>query len=203
VKSYLDFDVLAKDNVRTLKLPTTVFKRPAVFILVGLPVSGKTTLIHKLTDKFPLTILSEEDMSAFLSPGATIFQRNSPEVFQLALKTIELLVRMDKACIYDANVKTMEQRKLIKQVVEDAGGSYTLIYLNCSKEGCYKRLQKHNLAVEGGEAKGFILNKDLFEFETSSTDLPTTEEAHLVYNSEDPESSYQLFPQVEKIINGK
>jgi len=178
VQSYLDFDVLAKDNIRTLEVPTPSFRRPAVFILVGLPVSGKTTLTHKLTDKFPLTILSEEDMGAFLSPRATIFERNSPEVFQLAIKTIEKLVRLGKACIYDANVKTREQRKLIKQVVEDAGGSYTLIYLTCSKEGCYKRLQKHNLAVERGEARGFILNKDLFEFETSSTDLPTTEEAH-------------------------
>ena len=203
MKSYLDFDVLAKDNIRTLKLPTTVFRRPAVFILVGLPVSGKTTLVHKLTDKFPLTILSEEDMSAFLSPGATIFQRNSTEIFQLALKTIEFLVKMGKACIYDANVKTREQRKLIRQVVEEAGGTYALIYLNCSKEECYKRLRKHNLAVERGEAKGFILDRDLFEFEVSSTDLPTTEEAHLGYNSEDPESIYQLFPQVEKIINVK
>jgi len=203
VKSYLDFDVLAKDNIRTLKLPTLVFRRPAVFILVGLPVSGKTTLSRRLAEKFPLTILAEEDMSAFLSPRATIFQRNSPEVFQLALETIELLVRIGKACIYDANVKTREQRKLIKQAVEDAGGFYTLIYLNCSREGCYKRLQKHNLAVERGEAKGFILDRDLFEFEVSSTDLPTTEESHLAYNSEDPESIYQLFPQVEKIINVK
>ena len=203
MKSYLDFDVLAKDNIRTLTLSTLVFRRPAVFILVGLPVSGKTKLSRRLAEKFPLTILAEEDMSAFLSPRATIFQRNSPEVFQLALETIELLVRIGKACIYDANVKTREQRKLIRQVVEEAGGTYALIYLNCSKEECYKRLRKHNLAVERGEAKGFILDRDLFEFEASSTDLPTTEEAHLGYNSEDPESIYQLFPQVEKIINVK
>ena len=203
MKSYLDFDVLAKDNIRTLKLPTLVFRRPAVFILVGLPVSGKTTLSRRLAEKFPLTILAEEDMSAFLSPRATIFGRSSPEIFQLAIKTVEKLVRLGKACIYDANVKTREQRKLIRQVVEQAGGIYTLIHLNCSKEGCYKRLRKHNLAVERGEAKGFILDKDLFEFEASSTDLPTTEEAHLGYNSEDPESIYQLFPQVERIVNIK
>ena len=203
MESYLDFDVLAKDNARTLKVPVPSFRNPAVVILVGLPVSGKTTLSRRLAEKFPLTVLSEEDMSAFLSPRATIFQRNSPEVFQLALKTIELLVRMGKACIYDANVKTREQRRLIRQVVEQTGGVYTLIHLNCSKEGCYKRLRKHNLAVERGEAKGFILNKDLFEFEATSTDLPTTEEAHLVYNSEDPEFIYQILPQLEKIINGR
>ncbi len=200
-ENYLDFAILAKDNIRTLNVPAPSFRNPAVIILVGLPVSGKTTLTNKLADKFPLAILSEEDMTAFLSPRATIFQRNSPEIFQLALKTIEYLVKMGKACIYDGNVKTREQRKLIKKVVEDYGGSYTLVYLDCPRQICYKRLQKHNLAVEIGEEKGFILNKDLFEFEASSTDWPIGGEQHLVYNSNDRQAIYQLLPQIGEIIN--
>lgn len=202
-ENYLDFDILAKDNIRTLNVPEISSRNPAAFILVGLPVSGKTTLTHKLADKFPLTILSEEDIISFLSPRATIFQRNSPEIFQLALKTIEYLVKMGKSCIYDGNVKTIEQRKLIKKVVEYSGGSYTLIYLDCPKQTCYKRLQKHNLAVEIGEEKGFILNKDLFEFEDSSTDLPLSGEQHLAYNSNDRQAIYQLLPQIEEIINAR
>jgi predicted kinase len=172
-----------------------------MIIFVGIPASGKTTLTGKLAEKFPLTVLSEENMTSFLSPRATIFKRNSEEVFKLAVKTIERLVKLGKACIYDANVKSREQRGLIKQTVEASGGSCLLIYTNCPRESCYSRLQKQNLAVERGEEKGFILDKDYFEFEASSTKPPSLEELHLTYNCENPESFYQILPLIERRLS--
>jgi predicted kinase len=197
----LNFDTLADDNIRTLKVPAPSFRKPLIIIFVGIPASGKTTLTEKLAEKFPLTVLSEENMTAFLSPRATIFKRNSEEVFKLAVKTIERLVKLGKACIYDANVKRREQRGLIRQTVEESGGLYLLIYTNCPRESCYGRLQKQNLAVERGEEKGFILDKDYFEFEASSTKPPSPEELHLTYNCENPESSYQILPLIEKRLS--
>ena len=197
----LNFDTLADDNIRTLKVSAPSFRKPLIIIFVGIPASGKTTLTEKLAEKFPLTVLSEEKMTSFLSPRATIFKRNSEEVFKLAVKTIERLVKLGKACIYDANVKRKEQRGLIKQTVEASGGSYLLIYTNCPREGCYSRLQKQNLAVERGEEKGFILDKDYFEFEASSTKPPSLEELHLTYNCENPESSYQILPLIERRLS--
>ena len=197
----MDFDILADDNIRTLKVPAPSFRKPLVIVFVGIPASGKTTLTEKLAEKFPLTVLGEENMTAFISPRATIFKRGSEEVLKLAVKTIEHLVRLGKACIYDANAKSREQRALIKQTAEASGGSYLLIHTNCPRESCYGRLQKHNLAVERGESKGFILDKDYFEFEAASTKPPSTEEIHLTYNCENPESSYQLLPLIEKRLN--
>ncbi len=196
--SLLNFGTLADDNIRTLKVPAPSFRKPLVIVFVGIPASGKTTLTGKLAERFPLTVFGEENITAFLSPRATIFKRNSEEVFKLAVKTIEHLVRLGKACIYDANMKSREQRTLIKQTVEASGGSYLLIHTSCSRESCYGRLQKHNLAVGRGESKGFILDKDYFEFEAASTKPPVTEETHLTYNCENPESSYQLLPLIEK-----
>jgi len=181
--SDLNFDILAEDNIRTLKVPAASFPKPLCVVLVGIPCSGKTSLAEKLAEKFPVTILAEEDMMSFLAPRATIFRRGSVEIFQLATKTIEHLIKKGKACVYDANVKTREQRQLLEIVVKEAGGSYLLIYLNCPKETCYERLQKHNLAVTQGEAKGFILDKDFFEYEAASTRIPTADEHHLTYNS--------------------
>jgi len=193
----LDFEILAEDNIRTLKVPTVSFKKPLCIILVGIPCSGKTYLTEKLVEKIPLAVLAEEDMMAFLAPRATIFQRNSLEIFQLATKTIEHLIKKGKACIYDANVKTREQRQLLKAVVEEAAGSYLLIHLKCPKETCYERLQKHNLAVNRGETKGFILDKDFFEYEVASTRIPATDEYHLTFDPQNLEDTSSIFSTIE------
>ena len=195
---YLDFGVLAEDNIRTLSVPQAVSKKPLCVILVGIPESGKTFLTQKLSEKFPLTILSEEAMTAFLSPRATIFKRSALEVFQLATKTIERLIKMGKCCIYDANIKSPEQRSLIKTVVEQSGGSYLLIHSSCPKELCYGRLQKHNLEVARGEKKGFIMDKDYFEYEVVSTRAPVVDEHHLVYNCENQESLFPIISAAER-----
>ena len=193
----LNFDTLAEDNIRTLPVPTATFKKPLCICLVGIPASGKSTLASKLAEKFPLTVLNEEYITSFLIPKTSVFTRNSPEVFQLATKTIEHLLVAGKACIYDSNVKTREQRALIKKIAEEAGGSYVLIYLNCPRETCYERLQKHNLDVTRGEAKGYILDKDLFEYEVASTSPPAPDENHITYGCENPEGVFQVIPLIE------
>ena len=193
----LDFDILAKDTIRTLKIPAANIPKPLCIIMVGFPTSGKSTLVEKLKDRFPLADFSEEQLTAFLAPRASVVRRDSSEVFQLATKIIENLMAMSRACVYDSNIKTKEQRDLIKKVVEDGGGSFLLVYLECPKQVCYDRLQKHNLGVSRGEAKGFILDKDLFEYEISTTHLPSPEEQHLTLKCDDPESLSQLYSMVE------
>ena len=194
----LNFDVLAEDNIRILTIPPETFRKPFCVILVGLPSSGKTSLVDKLKEKFPFTVLSEENMTSFLSPRATIFKRGAVEVFKLALKTIEHLMMQGKTCVYDANVKSREQRDLIKKAAELAGGSYLLIYVDCPKEICYERSQRQNLAISRGEAKGFIIDRDFFEFEVASTHTPGVDEHHLIYDGQSEEAVYQIYPVIEE-----
>jgi predicted kinase len=201
VESALNFDTLADDTIRTLNVPEPTFAKPLCIIMVGIPASGKSTLTQKLSEKFPLTVFDEESLTSFLSPRATVFKRGSVEVFKLATKTIEHLLRQGKPCIYDANVKTRQQRDLIKKIVEECGGSWLLIYLNCPEDLCYERLQKHNLAVTRGESKGFILDKDFFEYEVSGTSAPSLDELHIVFNCNNPEDSFKITSQVESGID--
>jgi predicted kinase len=198
--SGLNYDVLATDNIRILDVPKGAFKRPLAVILVGYPESGKTTLARKIKEKIPLTLLDENSMMSFLAPRATIFQKGAVEVFMLAAKTIEQLIMMGKGCIYDGNLKTREQRELLKEIVTQAGGHYILIYIECSKEICYTRSKKHNLAISRGEEKGFILNQDLFDYEVATTNLPSTEESHLKMNCENEEDVYRIITVLEETI---
>jgi hypothetical protein len=55
------------------------------------------------------------------------------------------------------------------------------------------------LAVTRGEAKGFILDKDFFEYEAASTRTPTVSEHHLTYNS----LAVDDVPLVSSVIENK
>jgi predicted kinase len=196
----LNFSLLATDYVRTIKVPETSFRKPLCIVLVGYPGSGKTLLVEKLAEKLPLTVLSEKEITAFLAPKATLFKRGSLEVFSLALETMVQLMLSGKACIYDGNIKIREQRELVKRKIEAAGGTYRVIAIKTPKEICYERVQKQNLAITGGNAKGFILDKDYFEYEATSTRLPTPEEQHTTYTGQDQERLLRMVAVVENLL---
>lgn len=197
----IDFEVLAEDNVRIIKVPEQTFRKPLCVVLVGYPGSGKSFLTRKIKNEVPLAAFSEIGITEFLAPRATLLKRDAVEVFQLAVKTIEHLLAKKKACFYDGNIKTKEQRQLIKKIVEDLGGQYLLIYVNTPKVVCYERVHKQNLAVARGEVKGFILDKDLFEYEVATTSTPPTDEIHYTFDGKSQDSLVNTIMHVNTLLN--
>jgi len=195
-------DTLAEDNIRTLNIPERKFPKPAAIILIGFPGAGKTTLTNSLAKTFPLALVSDEVMAHFLFPSQPTFLRHSQKEFlELAAKTIEKLILRGVSCIYDSNVKFKQDRSIIKQIVEASGGKYILVYLKISKEQALERVERENFQVSRGEKKGFIINKDLFQYDISSTELPNTSEEHLIFDSTDSESILTLNQQILSKIN--
>ena len=78
-----------------------------------------------------------------------------------------------------------------------------LIYLDCPKKVCYQRLQKHNLEVTRGESKGFILDRDLFEYEVSRTRAPASDEINVVYSCTNTQSFYKISSLVREALDQK
>ena len=194
-----NLEILAEDNVRTLKIPNAKLTPPVAVILVGIPAAGKSYLVENLTRAFPLAVLSEEEMLKFLAPRISFFERAQEEIFALSLKTIEKLIQRGISCIFDYSVKKREDRALIKQRVEAYGGKFILIHLQVDKEEAYKKLSQLNNEVSRGERKGVIMNKDLFEYEVASTMLPSSAEPSLTFRSGDPESLRTVVDQISRI----
>ncbi len=196
-----DLDVLAEDNVRTLRLPKGRLNPPLAVILIGIPASGKTFLVQNLARTFPLAILSEEDMLKFLAPKISFFRRAQDKVLILAIKTIEKLVQKGISCIFDYNIKKRSDRDIVRQTVETAGGKFVLIHINLPKEEAYEQLSKSNYQVSRGEKKGVIMNKDLFDYEVAGTNFPAIHERALVYNSKKPDSLNIIVEQISTFTN--
>src|SRR3990170_3056486 len=87
-----NLDILAEDNVRTLKLPKARLNPPVAIILIGVPASGKSRLVENLINTLPLVVLAEEEMLKFLAPRIIFFERAQEEILALAEKTIEKLI---------------------------------------------------------------------------------------------------------------
>lgn len=178
-----NIDVLVKDNIRIIPLPTKRFKKPLAIILIGPPFSGKSALVERLAKAFPLAILSEDRMREFLAPRATFFKRGAPEIFLLASKTMEALMKDGISCIYDATIKKRADRELLRKLVTEAGGRTALIHIDIPQEEAYKVLAKVNAQVVRGDSRGFVMDKDFFRYELHSTQKPTPDEQPIVVNT--------------------
>ena len=194
-----NLDILAEDNVRTLKLPKARLNPPVAIILIGIPASGKSRLVENLTNTFPLAVLSEEEMLKFLAPRISFFERAQEEILALAEKTIEKLILGSISCIFDYSVKKRRDRGLLREVVEKAGGKFILIYIDIPKEEAYKQLSKINYEVSRGEKKGVIMDKDLFEYEVANITPPSAAEGALVFQPQKPESMQIIIDQLSRI----
>ena len=80
------------------------------------------------------------------------------------------------------------------------GGTYVLIYIYIPKELALERVSKQNFEVTRGEKKGFIMNKDLFEYEINSTQIPLSGENHLVYEESNPESLIAIKKYLKELL---
>ena len=173
--------LLVKDNIRILTLPAKKFTHPVGIILVGPPFSGKTTLVEHLKAQLPLAVLSEKNIGSFLAPRATFFKRGDEEILILASKTMGELIGMGYSCVYDASVKKHADRQMLGKIIADAGGTMVLVELIIPEDELYSRLQKVNAQIVRGDRRGFILNKDLFQYEINSIEHPRTEEKAIIY----------------------
>ncbi|MEX0617251.1 MAG: AAA family ATPase [Candidatus Woykebacteria bacterium] len=193
-----NLDILAEDNIRTLHLPKNRLVKPLAVTFVGIPAAGKTSLTNTLAQALPLAVLSEEEMLKFLAPRLTFFERGEERILSLATKTMEALIARGISCIFDHNVKKKAYRDYIRKVVEKAAGASVLVYVDIPKEVAYKQLSAANYQVSRGDKKGVIMNKDLFEYEVASTEIPTTDEHPFVYQPKNAASLNSLIGQISK-----
>lgn len=168
--------VLVKDMVRTLKKPANLFAKPVVVTYVAVPASGKSTMTEQILRSLPFTAFSLEQIQSYLMPATSIFSDNQA-VLNFSVDVIKELVRQKRSVIFDTSVDKIADRKRLRAEVEAGGGQLLLVHLKCEDDLIFRRIQLANIKVAAGEKKGFILDRDYFQFKKSQIQIPYSESA--------------------------
>ena len=104
-----------------------------LFLTVGLPGAGKTTRARQLAAQFSaLRLTPDEWMIPLFGESDADGKRDVLEarLLRLALETL----RLDVCVVLDFGCRSRDERSAIRSLVEDAGGSFELVYLPVDEE---------------------------------------------------------------------
>ncbi len=155
--------------------------RPMLYILCGLPYSGKTTLQKELVKRLGLQavsvdrIMDERDMWREGHPT----QEDWNEAFSEAYRRIEAYLKAGKTVIFDCANLPFHERENARIIADKLGIMHKLIYLNISKEEILRRWQENEKT--GARSQ---LDQETMETALNLFDEPTESEQPILYNQQ-------------------
>lgn len=149
-----------------------------LYILTGLPYSGKTTLARELNKRFGFSLVSMDEVIERRGDKVEeMIQEDWNTVYSEGYKKLKKLLSRGKTVVLDlANLKRSE-KEAAKQIARSLGSDYKLIYLNVLVEEIKRRWWKNERTKERGQLARRTLNRALNMFEE-----PTVDESYIAYN---------------------
>jgi len=149
-----------------------------LYIMVGLPYSGKTTLRHVLAKRFGFGVVSVDEI---IAERWQKIERMSPadwnSVYQETYSRLKRLLADSRTVIFDSCNLYQHEREGARRVAENAGANFKLIYINTSPAEVRKKWLLNQETKERSS-----LEKDFFEMTIRIFEKPTPEENPLTYN---------------------
>lgn len=152
-----------------------------LYSLTGLPYSGKTTLRKELIKRFGFSyisideIMDEKDMWRKGHP----IQEDWNVAYSEAYEKLKNLLRNGDSVIFDGASLKFKERETQRQIAEECGVDWKLIYVNTPKEVIIKRRLENLETKDRGH-----LNKREMEVAFGMFEEPTLEENPVIYNHE-------------------
>lgn len=111
-----------------------------VYIMVGIPGSGKSTIAEKLTGKLISTDAIREELY-----GDAAVQGNGAKVFAIAYDRARQILANGEDVIFDATNTSKKARKAVMKETPDA--EHIAIFVNTPYEECVRRNQNRERVV--------------------------------------------------------
>lgn len=149
-----------------------------LYILIGLPYSGKTTLTKELVNRFGFSSVSMDDvMDERGYEVEKMTQDDWNSVYSEGYERLKKLLSESKTVVLDLGNLKRSERKTARQIAESLGSEYKLIYLNVPVGQIKGRWTKNKETKERGQLEQVILDRALKMFEE-----PTNDENYITYN---------------------
>ncbi len=125
------------------------YLKPIVYLLCGLTASGKTTYAKKLEQAGVVRLSVDEEVYARHGrygvdyPEWEYFERERPVVAEMRHRMLEL-VRSGVSVVFNHGLWTRTDREYYKRLIEDAGGTWRLLYFRADRALLLVRLAERN-----------------------------------------------------------
>lgn len=159
-----------------------------LYILIGLPYSGKTTLRKELVKKLNFDyvsvdeIMKAKDMWRAGHPTQddwnTAYSEAYEKLKELLRQNEQALSFGNKNVILDNGNLEFQERETARKIAEAQGAEHKLIYINTPMEEIMKRRRKNEVTKVRGHLKDDLLESAIDKF-----DEPTIKENPIIYNS--------------------
>jgi predicted kinase len=151
-----------------------------LYIVTGLPFSGKTTLTEKLKNRFSFKVASVDEM---LDKGNYVVEEMSQDdwntVYSQAFEKLKELLRKGKTVIFDGASLKKSERDTLRGIAESLNVPCKLIYLNTSRHEIAERRRQNLKLKQRDQLEDVTMEKALSMFEE-----PTEDEKPIIFNTD-------------------
>jgi len=150
-----------------------------LYIITGLPFSGKSTLAKELVKRFQFERTSVDKMMNKQHLEAQYMSQSDWNlVYSEAYQELELLLKLGKTVVFDGGSLLKSERDRLKKIAEMCGVPWKLIYVNTPKEEIIKRRKRNLKTKERDQLTDEVMNKAFSMFEE-----PQIDENFILFNS--------------------
>jgi len=154
--------------------------RPRLYIVFGLPYSGKSTLVRQLIRQRGCAVIDIDAINTVRGVGiarATIAPEDWAISFATAKAQLDAALAAGESVVYDGHVWSRAQREDFRAVASAAGANITFIYLDVPESVARERWQANRRT-----AQRFDVPDNLFAQAIALMEPPDEEERVLRYD---------------------
>jgi len=154
--------------------------KQVLYIMVGLPYSGKTTLTKELVNRFGFEVVSmDEEIDEENLDPTIMTQKDWDTVYSHGYKKLEKLLLEGKTVILDLGNLKRSERDTARAIADKVNVPSKLIYINIPVEEIKARRQKNEEIKERGQLAKKTLQRALDMWEE-----PSLDEKFVAYNQQ-------------------
>ena len=134
----------------------SLFPKPTLVTMIGLPGSGKSTIANQLAEDNPNTLVFSSDAYRKNLLGDENDQSNNELIFKTMHKDIRENILIGKNCIVDATNVTLKDRRRILDIVKDLAVHKVAYFVDTPHDECWNRDKARERSVGFGVIHKFL-----------------------------------------------
>ena len=129
----------------------------SLLMMVGLPGTGKSSVVISLQKRLPCVVISSDDIRLRMREQPTYTAAEMMLVYEVCYSIIELRLRQGQRVIFDASNYLAARREHLAKIAQRVGAPATVCYVQASQDAIRQRLLQR---VSGQRRQGDLSDAD-------------------------------------------